>query len=263
MYILDKLPEEIEQHAAQAKAKINELLPHLAELRRTVTLSAGSSLYRSPEHDGKLYVLREGVLKFIQGEKLLYYCDEGDLVGYELLFSNSSSALLAEFAVKLDEYDAETFFSVVGASVPLTRLWHEYTANVLAWTSSLVRLFSRDEAVFSPSIMLFQAGDVMVEQGSHGDEVFTLMEGKASVLVDGVEVGEILEEEMFGAVALLTDKPRLASVVAATDCMVVRLSKEEFVNLVQSRPDTIFKLASDLSRAIMALNDQVAKRDIV
>src|SRR5690606_2487541 len=101
----------------------------------------------------------------------------------------------------------------------------------------------------------------MVEQGSHGDEVYTLMEGKAEVLVDGVKVGEILEEEMFGAVSLLTDKPRLASVVAATDCMVVRLSKEEFINLVQTRPDTIFKLASDLSRAIMALNDQVVQTE--
>jgi len=66
---------------------------------------------------------------------------------------------------------------------------------------------------------------------------------------------------MFGAVSLLTDQPTMSSIVAATDCMVVQLSKEEFMNLVQTRPDTIFKLASDLSRAIVSLNEKMIESE--
>ncbi|MCB0336883.1 MAG: cyclic nucleotide-binding domain-containing protein [Bdellovibrionales bacterium] len=257
MYTLEKLPSEVEQFARSAKESIRRLFELLPCEGVPCTVSAGRTLFEDESNRGKIFLIQEGTLKLNQGEHLLYLLEEGDLVTTEFSLPSSPSTLYAEFAVRLRSYDASEFFKAVAANEQCFTAWNEYHANLIAWTSGLIKTLTRDEAVFSPSIMIFQQGDIMVQEGEPGDYVFTLMEGKADVVVGGLKVGEILEEEMFGAVSLLTDRPTLASVVAATDCMVVQLSRDEFMNLVQSRPDTIFKLASDLSRAIMSLNDQM------
>ncbi len=261
MYTLEKLPKEVDAYAVACKSLSGQLIELLGLEPEPVTLPAGSSLLANPDHANKVFFVSDGTLKLNQGERLLYHLETGDLVGPEFYLDSVQSELYAEFAVKLQAYDTEKFFEALSSQPQGLKLWSEYCGNLLAWNSGLLRCLSKDEAVFSPSIMIFQQGDVMVEEGAKGDQVYTLMEGKADVFVAGVKVGELLEEEMFGAVSLLTDRPILASVVAATDCMVVQLSKDEFMNLVQTRPDTIFKLASDLSRAIVSLNEKMIESE--
>lgn len=261
MYTLEKLPKEIDAYAVSSKSLCAEIISTIGLEPEPVTLSAGSALSSLPDYVTKLFFISDGTLKLNQGDKLLYHLETGDIIGPEFMLESVQSDLYAEFAVKLHAYDLESFYEQLSKNPSCAKLWTEYCGNLLAWNSGLLRCLSKDEAVFSPSIMIFQQGDVMVEEGAKGDQVYTLMEGKADVFVAGVKVGELLEEEMFGAVSLLTDRPILASVVAATDCMVVQLSKDEFMNLVQTRPDTIFKLASDLSRAIVSLNEKMIESE--
>src|SRR5690625_7337213 len=79
--------------------------------------------------------------------------------------------------------------------------------------------------------MHFSAGETIIAQGAEADRVFTLLEGKAEALRDGVKVGEVHADEIFGALAVFTRQRRMASVVAISDCTVLAVPKDEFIDL--------------------------------
>ena len=64
-------------------------------------------------------------------------------------------------------------------------------------------------------------------------------------------------DQIFGAVSVLTNTERMASVRAKTDCLAVVFSKDQFLALASNKPDALLKLAEDLSRAIISINDHV------
>jgi CRP/FNR family cyclic AMP-dependent transcriptional regulator len=84
-----------------------------------------------------------------------------------------------------------------------------------------------------------------------------MIEGVAEVLVDGVPVGRIGEGEIFGAMAVLTQAQRSATVRAKTACSVIEVPKEQFTELIRSNPVTIHGLLIDMANSIVNLNEQL------
>mmetsp|Transcript_41211 Transcript_41211/g.66831 ORF Transcript_41211/g.66831 Transcript_41211/m.66831 type:complete len:339 (+) Transcript_41211:63-1079(+) len=92
----------------------------------------------------------------------------------------------------------------------------------------------------------FKAGTTVIQQGDHGDEFYIIEDGEAKVLqspnpsVAPVEVQKRLRRgDYFGEIALLTDKPRRASVVAVSDLKVVVLDKKSFIRLLGPAEDIL------------------------
>ncbi|MET0086370.1 MAG: SUMF1/EgtB/PvdO family nonheme iron enzyme [Sedimenticola sp.] len=85
-----------------------------------------------------------------------------------------------------------------------------------------------------------KAGDVIIRQGEEGDYFYLINKGRCSVLYTDGEGGEASEVaqlgpgESFGEEALLSDKPRGSTVVMLTEGMLLRLSKEDFIQYVKS-----------------------------
>jgi CRP-like cAMP-binding protein len=111
-----------------------------------------------------------------------------------------------------------------------------------------------------PEVRYFEAGETMIQQGGTNDEVYTLIEGSAEALVDGVKVGDIKSDEIFGAIAAIAGVPRTASVVATSRCMAISLPKGDFLHLLKSRPSTVLRLIQDMARALASANDRVVGR---
>jgi CRP-like cAMP-binding protein len=79
------------------------------------------------------------------------------------------------------------------------------------------------------------AFEVIVRQGEPGDEFFIIEDGRVQVeLDDASETGEPVPlaqlgpGDYFGELALLTDAPRNATVVALTDCALLSMTREAF-----------------------------------
>ena len=79
------------------------------------------------------------------------------------------------------------------------------------------------------------AFEVIVRQGEPGDEFFIIEQGRVQVELDDVAeadepvpVAELGPGDYFGELALLTDEPRNASVVALTDCALLSMSRDAF-----------------------------------
>ena len=75
-------------------------------------------------------------------------------------------------------------------------------------------------------------GEVVIEQGAPGDAFYALGAGQVDVVRDEDVVTTLGPGEHFGEVALLTDAPRNATVIAHTPGRVFRLDREGFAQVV-------------------------------
>jgi len=84
----------------------------------------------------------------------------------------------------------------------------------------------------------FNDGDVIVEQGSPGNDFYIIEEGTAIVYQrrseeePQVEVGRLGSSDYFGEIALLLDRPRAATVVANGPLKCVTLDRARFERLL-------------------------------
>jgi CRP-like cAMP-binding protein len=83
-----------------------------------------------------------------------------------------------------------------------------------------------------------RTADVVIREGDPGDYYYIIRAGRCKVVRNGggreIHLGSITEPESFGEEALISDKPRSASVVMETDGVLLRLSKENFQGLMQA-----------------------------
>jgi voltage-gated potassium channel len=110
-----------------------------------------------------------------------------------------------------------------------------------------------EQKFYSPS-------DTIIRIGELGDEMFVIGHGVVDVILeDGSVVAQLHEGQFFGEAALLKETTRNANVRAATYTDLYRLSKDNFLAIIENHPDLLENLqnvstrrASDRNRATSA-----------
>jgi CRP-like cAMP-binding protein len=88
-----------------------------------------------------------------------------------------------------------------------------------------------------------KAGTELITQGEmSGIDCFVIAEGEAAVKVDGMEVGRMGPGDYFGELALVSERVRTASVVAATDMRCYTIQFWNFRKFAKNNPDVTWKL---------------------
>ncbi len=82
----------------------------------------------------------------------------------------------------------------------------------------------------------FDAGEPVFREGETGDALYLVLEGKVRVLKGDRELASLGERECFGEMAILDSEPRSASVEASTDSVLLKLSREDFKDIMAERP---------------------------
>jgi CRP-like cAMP-binding protein/sugar phosphate isomerase/epimerase len=107
---------------------------------------------------------------------------------------------------------------------------------------------SKDEArgIYQEA-KVFDAGQLIIAEGDKGDGAYFILEGKVKVSAlsqDFKEIllGELGEDEVFGEMALIDDKPRSASVVTLTPCKMAFVGKNAFNEFIETRSELAFRL---------------------
>jgi di/tricarboxylate transporter/CRP-like cAMP-binding protein len=94
------------------------------------------------------------------------------------------------------------------------------------------------------------AGTVVFEAGGAGDALYILHEGTAERRIAGTAIGLIHPYAVFGELALLTDEPRSASVVAVTPIRVWVLPRQRFDPLLRGEPELMLHLSSAIGHEL-------------
>mgnify|MGYP000035344671 FL=1 len=249
MYLPHKQSDTITDCAAQLDEAGAELMASLSPCGAPVNHNTNHDLLAESDNQ-TVWLITDGEAYYRVGGKQVVRLSAGDLIGLPTL-------------------DCE--HGVYGTTGPLTMEPYRLADITGRHPTRFIRylicanafhraaLAQEIRAEFQPSagFMHFQAGETIIQQGAEADRVYTLLEGEAHALRDGVKVGEIQADEIFGALAVFTRQKRMASVVAVSDCTVLAVRKEEFADLVELQPQICLGLVEELAAKINQLNGQL------
>ncbi|MEA2547567.1 MAG: family transcriptional regulator, cyclic receptor protein [Chloroflexota bacterium] len=103
----------------------------------------------------------------------------------------------------------------------------------------------------------FPAGSVIVRQGDdRGIGFFVIADGEAVVSVDGAEVSRLGPGTHFGAIALIADRHRTATVTAETELHTYVMTLWDFRSFVQNDAEVAWKLLEQLAGMVQKASGQ-------
>jgi CRP/FNR family cyclic AMP-dependent transcriptional regulator len=79
-------------------------------------------------------------------------------------------------------------------------------------------------------------GDKLTEEGRRGREFFVLVQGAVAVRRGGRKLADLGPGDWFGEIAILTHKPRTATVTATSPVRLLVISDGAFRRVVESTP---------------------------
>lgn len=106
------------------------------------------------------------------------------------------------------------------------------------------------------------AGQTLFRQGEFGDSAFIVLEGAldvfASVGAAHVQLARLSPHQLVGEIAVFARLPRTATVVAATDGMLLRLHRDEVFAVVERHPQAAVAIIADLGKRLATVNTPLA-----
>jgi aquaporin Z len=111
---------------------------------------------------------------------------------------------------------------------------------------------------------LVKAGETVMTEGEPSTEAYVVERGHLDVrrgaATDGVSLARLGPGEWVGEMGLLLDEPRSATVVAATDAQLRRVTKHDMGHVLTEDPPRTEELLRQLARRVKAANERVAGR---
>jgi len=220
-----------------------------------------------------------------RGKKIvLNELKEGDFFGEFGFFGNgrrqaSVEALedteLLEIAKKDLQEIIREFPSV---SQVLFKFYKERVLDTLLVTSSLFQSFSpqeRAQILERFTMEEFPAGAMVLQEGAPGDSMYIVKKGEVEVFTTDAQgaplpLSRLKEGDFFGEIALITARPRTASVKVLQPAELVRLDKKDFDQVTVNHPEVIEILQESLHlrlgnklKALGVFRDSPAKERMV
>ena len=112
----------------------------------------------------------------------------------------------------------------------------------------------------SCSYRLVKAGETVMTEGDPGTEAYVVERGFLDVRRGDAALARLGPGDWVGEMGLLLDEPRSATVVAATDAQLRRVTKHDMGHVLTEDPQRTEELLRQLARRVKAANERVAGR---
>jgi sigma-B regulation protein RsbU (phosphoserine phosphatase) len=104
------------------------------------------------------------------------------------------------------------------------------------------------------------AGAAVIREGQPGDAMFVLLEGELAITVQGKRIDYLLPGAILGEMAMVDDRPRSATATAASDALLVRLSRPRFLELIREWPELAAHVMNIMSTRTRRLMEEEVRR---
>jgi CRP-like cAMP-binding protein len=125
-----------------------------------------------------------------------------------------------------------------GDTIPLIRSGKSDLEHIQAIASNPILgnlpLSTAIELAGSSQIVAFKPGDKIIRKDEYGDKFYIIINGKVSVKSDNKIVATLGKGDYFGEAALLTGKPRNATIEAISSSRVLVVDREQFEKIIGS-----------------------------
>nr|BAL58626.1 cyclic nucleotide-binding protein [Candidatus Acetothermum autotrophicum] len=112
------------------------------------------------------------------------------------------------------------------------------------------------EALFSTAkVREFEPGSTIVREGDPaGIGFYLILNGQVEVRKGPKTLAQLGPGDYFGEMALLSDAPRSADVVAVQKTKCLMITRWELRSIISSYPDVALKMMGELARRLSATN---------
>jgi hypothetical protein len=100
----------------------------------------------------------------------------------------------------------------------------------------------------------FEEGEVIFTSGDPGDALYLVVEGKVRIAAGERTLAELGAREVFGEMAILDPGPRSATAVATAPVVAVKLSQDDFSDVLAERPEVAAGVLRVLVRRLRSAN---------
>jgi small-conductance mechanosensitive channel/CRP-like cAMP-binding protein len=113
----------------------------------------------------------------------------------------------------------------------------------------------------------YASKEVIIKQGEPGDSFYIIENGEAAVRFtdDKGEISTIktlTSSTFFGELSLLTGSNRTATVIAITDCQLIKINTDTFKSIIMSNPAVTEKISHIITSRQIELDRNMRERDV-
>jgi CRP/FNR family cyclic AMP-dependent transcriptional regulator len=105
--------------------------------------------------------------------------------------------------------------------------------------------------------ILFKAGEVLFNEGDKADGLYVLISGRLQIAVGDVIVEYLESGGLVGEMALIDNEPRSATVKALSDSHIVKISQDQFLQMVRQIPQFALKVMLILTHRLRTTNQKL------
>jgi CRP-like cAMP-binding protein/chromosome segregation ATPase/rhodanese-related sulfurtransferase len=210
----------------------------------------GDYLFREGDTDHQNIYLLSGTIALLSGQKEMDLVSSGTqtarfALAHQLPRKHSAQARTAVTYVRIDSRMLSDMLARSHSASYEVNLIEEPKSG--DWMSLLLQspVFQQIPPANLQRVMMrmeeiqVSAGDVIISQGDDGDYFYLISKGECNVTRTPeaghapVELAKLRAGKGFGEEALISDKPRSSTVTMLSDGILVRLNKQDFIDLVK------------------------------
>jgi len=232
---------------------------------KTETVAQGATIFAENEKSSrlllrrdKMYLLLDGEVNLIAKNKVIAKVGKGEIFGELASISDMprSATAVANLPCRLIGLDDGQFqgalrkrpeFALMLMSVMIRRIRDALGRQNPGSAPSAGKM--KESAVFDKSALAilaralaqttvrYERNKVIVKEGQPGVLMYVVLEGRLAVSIRGKLVEKIGPGGVFGEMALVERTPRLATVTSETDCGLLAIGRNIFLDLIRASPD--------------------------
>jgi hypothetical protein len=107
------------------------------------------------------------------------------------------------------------------------------------------------------SVRKFMPGQKIVREGDSGDEMYIILQGKVTIEVGDIIVGEMASGDFFGEMSLIDNAPRSATVTAQEATLLFAINDKNFERIIAWEPTIAIRIMKSLSKRVRELNTEI------
>ena len=101
--------------------------------------------------------------------------------------------------------------------------------------------------------MTVGAGVQVIDEGTRGDDFFLVLDGELKVHRGALEMAHLSTGQHFGEMSLIDNRPRSASVTALTEARLIRITRDDFYEVMRQDSVMAVKLLWNFIQTLSAL----------
>lgn len=130
-------------------------------------------------------------------------------------------------------------------------IYHEmmYLHNIPLFAG--IKFDDLNNLAHSTEVVEFTHSEEIIVQGDIGNSLFVILSGTVDVIIDGIIVNHLGEEDYFGEIAIIADTPRTATVKSTTNVSILKLSTNAFKTFIYDNPGISIILMKEITHRLL------------